>query len=64
MKTELKTYSIKEITKDFTYNEYEGKGLYGLSGQLVINQNINATISITQVEKMKLLSILFLKDTL
>lgn len=36
MKTELKTYSIKEITKDFTYNEYEGKGLYGLSGQLVI----------------------------
>lgn len=36
MKTELKTYTVAEITKDFSYNEYEGKGLYGLSGQLVI----------------------------
>ena len=36
MKTELKTYTIREITKDFTYNEYEGKGLYGLAGELVI----------------------------
>ena len=26
MKTELKTYTIREVTKDFTYNEYEGKG--------------------------------------
>lgn len=36
MKTELKTYTIREITKDFTYNEYEGKGLYGLASELVI----------------------------
>ena len=36
MKTELKTYTIRKITKDFVYNEYEGKGLYGLSGELVI----------------------------
>lgn len=36
MKTELKTYTIREITKDFIYNEYEGKGLYGLAGELVI----------------------------
>ena len=27
MKTELKTYTIREVTKDFTYNEYEGKRL-------------------------------------
>ena len=31
MKTELKTYTVREVTKDFTYNEYEGKGLYGLA---------------------------------
>lgn len=36
MKTELKTYTIREITKDFQYNELEGKGLYGLGGTLVI----------------------------
>ena len=27
MKKELKTYTIREVTKDFIYNEYEGKGL-------------------------------------
>ena len=36
MKTELKQYTVKEITEGFVYNEFEGKGLYGLSGQLVI----------------------------
>lgn len=36
MKTELKTYTIREITKDFQYNELEGKGLHGLGGKLVI----------------------------
>ena len=30
MKTELKTYTIREVTKDFTYNQYGCKGLYGL----------------------------------
>lgn len=33
MKTELKTYTIREVTKDFIYNEYEGKGALRTSGQ-------------------------------
>lgn len=36
MKTELKQYTVREVTEGFVYNEFEGKGLYGLSGQLVI----------------------------
>ncbi len=37
MKTILKTnITIKEICEGFTYNEYEGKGLFGLSGKLTI----------------------------
>ena len=36
MKTDLKQYSVKEITEGFVYNEFEGKGLYGLSGTLII----------------------------
>ena len=37
MITELKTdITIDEICNGFTYNEYEGKGLFGLSGKLVI----------------------------
>lgn len=37
MKTELKTdITIADICKGFVYNELEGKGLYGLSGQLTI----------------------------
>ena len=37
MKTTLKTdISIEEICKGFTYNEFEGKGLFGLNGKLVI----------------------------
>lgn len=37
MKTELHTeITIKEICDGFVYNEYEGKGLFGLSGKLVI----------------------------
>lgn len=36
MKTELKQYTVAEITDGFFYNELEGKGLYGLSGKLVI----------------------------
>lgn len=36
MVTILQEYSIKEICKGFTYNEYEGKGLFGLSGKLTI----------------------------
>ncbi|MBR7029202.1 MAG: DUF262 domain-containing protein [Bacteroidaceae bacterium] len=36
MKTTLKTYTAGEVCKGFVYNELEGKGLYGLSGQLTI----------------------------
>ena len=32
----LRKYTIAEITKDFTYNEFEGKGLFGLGGKLTI----------------------------
>ncbi|MDU2684251.1 MAG: DUF262 domain-containing protein [Streptococcus parasanguinis] len=36
MKTELNTYTVKEITEGFVYNEFEGKGLFGLAGKLTI----------------------------
>ena len=37
MKTELKTdITVNEICNGFVYNEYEGKGLFGLSGKLTI----------------------------
>jgi hypothetical protein len=36
MKTELKTYKVSEICEGFQYNEFEGKGLFGLSGRLTI----------------------------
>lgn len=36
MKATLKKYSVREVVDGFVYNEYEGKGLYGLSGKLVI----------------------------
>lgn len=36
MDTELKQYTVAEITKGFVYNELEAKGLYGLDGDLVI----------------------------
>ena len=37
METTLKTeITIKEICNGFTYNELEGKGLFGLSGKLTI----------------------------
>lgn len=36
MRTSLKHYSVREITDGFVYNEFEAKGLYGLSGKLTI----------------------------
>ncbi len=36
MKAERKIYTVEEICKGFTYNEAEGKGLFGLSGKLTI----------------------------
>lgn len=36
MDTEPKHYTVAEVTEGFVYNEIEGRGLYGLNGQLVI----------------------------
>lgn len=36
MKTTLRNYKVGELIKDFSYNDVEGKGLYGLSGKLTI----------------------------
>lgn len=36
MEAELKQYAVGEITEGFFYNELEGKALYGLGGDLVI----------------------------
>lgn len=37
MKTELRIdWKVKDIVEGFVYNEFEGKGLYGLNGKLVI----------------------------
>ena len=36
MKTELRHYTVQEVLDGFVYNELEGKGLFGLSGRLVI----------------------------
>ena len=36
MKTELKHHTIEQVVDGFVYNDLEGKGLFGLSGKLVI----------------------------
>lgn len=36
MRTELKTYTVREVVQGFVYSELEGKGLFGLSGKLTI----------------------------
>ena len=36
MQTTLKQYTVREICEGFVYNEFEGKGLFGLSGKLTI----------------------------
>ena len=36
MKTDLRHYTVRQIVEGFVFNEYEGKGLYGLDGRLVI----------------------------
>ncbi len=36
MDTELKHYTVAEMVEGFTYSELEARGLFGLSGQLVI----------------------------
>lgn len=36
MQTNLKRYTVEQIVEGFVYNELEGKGLFGLAGNLVI----------------------------
>ena len=36
MKTELRHYTVKKVSKGFVYSEIEGKGLFGLDGDLTI----------------------------
>lgn len=36
METELTQYTVDEVVKGFVYNELEARGVYGLSGRLVI----------------------------
>lgn len=36
MQTTLKHYTVREIVEGFQYNAFEGKGLFGLAGQLTI----------------------------
>src|SRR5574344_1422118 len=37
METKLETnITVEDVCKGFVYNEFEGKGLFGLSGKLVI----------------------------
>lgn len=36
MKTELKQYTVRQTINGFVYNDFEGKGLFGLAGKLVI----------------------------
>ena len=36
MKTTLNTYTVADVCHGFTYNELEGKGLFGLSGKLTL----------------------------
>ena len=36
MKTDLRHYTVAEVLKGFVYNDFEGKGLFGLDGKLVI----------------------------
>ena len=48
MKTTLHTeWTVEDICKGFTYNELEGKGLFGLDGRLTIHPSINAITSTT-----------------
>jgi 5-methylcytosine-specific restriction endonuclease McrA len=36
MKTDLRTYTVRELCEGFVYNELEGRGLFGLAGKLTI----------------------------
>ncbi|CAI2676372.1 hypothetical protein AKUA1805_TOXIN100110 (plasmid) [Apilactobacillus kunkeei] len=52
MKAILKQYTVAEIVKGFVYNDYEGKGLFGLSGKLTIQPEYHVTISMQMENEM------------
>ena len=35
MKTTLKQYKVRDIVDGFVYNDFEGKGLFGLLGKVI-----------------------------
>lgn len=45
MKTDLKQYTVAEVTDGFVYSEFEAKGLFGLNAQLVIQRSTSGTTS-------------------
>lgn len=54
MDTKLIQYSIEEITNGFVYNEFEGKGLFGLSGKLTIQPEYQRNYIYADGKKMSL----------
>lgn len=60
MKTELRTdWTVGDLSKGFVYNEYEGKGLYGLNGKLTIQPEYQRHYIYDDGKKMSPLSILY-----
>lgn len=52
MKTVLMTnITVKEICDGFVYNELEGKGLFGLSGKLTIQQEYQRNYIYANIKK-------------
>ncbi len=48
METTLHTeWTVEDICKGFTYNELEGKGLFGLDGRLTIQPEYQRAITST-----------------
>lgn len=45
MKAELHTFPVADVIEGFVYNELEGKGLYGLAGELVISATTSTTMA-------------------
>ena len=45
MQTTLNTYTVADVCHGFTYNELEGKGLFGLSGKLTIQPEYQRNVS-------------------
>ena len=52
MKTTLKTYTVEQLCDGFEYNELEGKGLYGLAGQLTIQPEYQRNYTMLTAKKM------------